>query len=118
MTATRVQLCGPLRLELAGREVTPPGRQGRLVMAYLVVNRHGPVSREALIDVLWPADPPADPGEALSALLSHVRRAVGADVLPARRLRLELPEDTWVDLDAAVRAAEAAERALAAGDGQ
>jgi DNA-binding SARP family transcriptional activator/tetratricopeptide (TPR) repeat protein len=116
MAATRVQLCGPLRLELAGRDVALPGRQGRLAFAYLVLNRHGPLSREALIDVLWPADPPADPGEALSALLSHVRRAVGADVLPARQLRLALPPDTWVDLEAAVSTAEAAEHALARGD--
>src|SRR5262245_20060912 len=101
MAATRVQLCGPLTLELAGREVAPPGRQGRLVVAYLVVNRHRPVSREALIDVPWPSDPPADPGEALSALLSHVRRALGADVLPLRQLALQLPDDAYVDLEAA-----------------
>ena len=36
---TRIRLCGPLALSLEGREVVPPGRQGRLVIAYLAVNR-------------------------------------------------------------------------------
>jgi DNA-binding SARP family transcriptional activator len=100
--ATTVRLCGPLGLELSGREATLPGRQGRLAFAYLVVNRRRAVARDELVELLWPQRLPADPGEALSALLSRVRRAVGADVLTGRReLELALPPAAWVDLEAA-----------------
>ena len=117
--ATTVRLCGPLGAELAGRAVALPGRQGRLAFAYLVVNRRRAVARDELVELLWPERLPADPGEALSALLSRVRRAVGADVLTGRReLELVLPPGAWVDLDAAVDGAERAEAALAAGEAQ
>ena len=46
--ATTVRLCGPLGVELAGREVVLPGRQGRLAFAYLVVNRRRAVARDEL----------------------------------------------------------------------
>jgi DNA-binding SARP family transcriptional activator/tetratricopeptide (TPR) repeat protein len=115
--ATTVRLCGPLSVELSGREAVMPGRQGRLAFAYLVVNRRRAVGRDELIDLLWPERLPADPGEALSALLSRVRRAVGADVLTGRReLELVLPAEAWVDLEAALSAAERADSALAAAD--
>ena len=51
---TTVRLCGPLRVELEGREVVPPGRQGRLLFACLVVNRRRGVARDELIELLWP----------------------------------------------------------------
>ena len=90
--ATTVRLCGPLGVELSGRHAVLPGRQGRLAFAYLVVNRRRAVGRDELIELLWPQSLPADPGEALSALLSRVRRTVGADVLRGRReLELVLP---------------------------
>ena len=54
-----------------------PGRTGGLAFAYLVVNRRRAVGRDELIELLWPQTS-ADPGEALSALLSRAR-TVGAD---------------------------------------
>jgi DNA-binding SARP family transcriptional activator/class 3 adenylate cyclase/tetratricopeptide (TPR) repeat protein len=116
---TRIVLCGPLAVELAGRRVEDglPGRQGRLVLAYLATRRERPVSRDELIDALWPADPPADPDEALSALLSKVRRALGKGVLEGRRdLTLVLPAGSSIDLEDALQAAERAEAALALSD--
>ena len=80
---TRIQLCGPLAVELEGRKVLAPGRQGRLLLAYLIVNRGRACSRDELIELLWPDSAPADPGEALSALLSRVRRALGGDRRPS-----------------------------------
>ena len=69
-----------------------PGRQGRLLFAYLVLNRSRGCPRDELIDVLWPEGPPAAADSALSALLSKLRRALGDGVLTGRgelRLRLE-----------------------------
>ena len=118
MTA-RIRLCGRLEVELAGERVEQrlPGRQGPLVLALLAVNRDRPVPRDELIDALWPGRPPADPEEALSALLSKVRQAVGRDVIVGRReLTLALPEDAEVDVEQARAASERAAAALAAGD--
>ena len=65
-------------------------------------NRERPVPRGELIAALWPDRPPADPDEALSALLSKVRQAVGRDVLTGRReLSLALPGGAEVDVEQA-----------------
>ena len=114
---TTVRLCGPLGVELEGREVALPARQGRLLFACLVVNRRRGVPRDELIELLWPGHAPGDPGETLSALLSRVRRAVGDGVITGRReLRVALPEGAWVDLEAAQAGVAAAEAALARRD--
>jgi DNA-binding SARP family transcriptional activator/tetratricopeptide (TPR) repeat protein len=115
----RISLCGRLEVELAGERVEGrlPGRQGPLVLALLVVNRARPVSRDELIDALWPGEPPADPNEALSAVLSKVRQAVGRDTLTGRReLTLMLPADVEIDFERAVSASERARSAVADGD--
>jgi DNA-binding SARP family transcriptional activator len=117
--ATRIRLCGQLKVQLQGRAVEQdlPGRQGRLVVAFLAERRERPVSRDELIDALWPTDPPADPDEALSALLSKVRRALGRGVIEGRQeLTLMLPPDGSVDLEEAREASQRAEAALARSD--
>jgi DNA-binding SARP family transcriptional activator len=114
---TRIRLCGAFEAIVSGTAVAPPGRQGRVVFAYLVLNRERAVGRDELLELLWPERAPADPGETLSALLSRLRREVGADVLEGRReLRLALSEDADVDVERAGREGEAAEAALGAGD--
>ena len=117
--ATRIRLCGPLEVQLHGQLVEQelPGRQGRLVVAFLVARRERPVARDELIDALWPREPPADPDVALSALLSKVRRALGKGVIEGRReLTLVLPSNASVDLEDAREAAERADAALARSD--
>jgi DNA-binding SARP family transcriptional activator len=115
----RIRLCGRLEVELGGERVESrlPGRQGPLVLALLAFNRSRPVPRDELIGALWPGRPPADPDEALSALLSKVRQAVGRDVLTGRReLSLSLPDGAEIDVEHAQAAAARARGALAAGD--
>ena len=84
--SARVQLCGAFAVELRGRRIDNmlPGRQGRLLFAYLVLYRLQPVSRSTLIDALWGDDQPADAGGALSAVISKTRAVVGRDVLRGR----------------------------------
>ena len=112
-----IQLRGEVRLEVGGTRVEGrlPGRLGRALLAFLVLNRHRPVTRDELMGALWPAAVPRDPAATLSTLLSGIRRALGAELLQGRsELRLELPPDAIVDVEVAARALENARAALPA----
>jgi hypothetical protein len=116
--AARVQLCGTFAAELSGQRIDNllPGRQGRLLFAYLALSRLRPLSRSTLIDALWAEDQPADAGGALNALISKTRSVVGGDVLRGRsELILELPEPAYVDVEVALSMLHAAESAVAVG---
>lgn len=116
--ATRIQLCGNLVVEVGGRRLERllPGRQGALIFAYLATNRHRPVSRDELIDALWPDAPPADPAAAFAVALSKLRSALGGRFVDGRsELRLGI-EDAWVDLEAALEAIHRAETAVSHAD--
>ena len=110
-----IRLCGPVTVEAAERQgdARPPGRQGRLLLAYLAINRDRPCSRGELIDLLWPEAPPAAADTALSALLSKLRRVLGSGALVGRsNVRLVAPGAVTVDVEEAARAARRAEAAL------
>lgn len=112
----RVQVCGRIAVEVDGepREARLPGRQGRLLLGFLVLHRHADTSRARLVDALWPADPPDAADTAVYALVSKLRSALGRDLLSSRGpVRLRLPEDTWVDLEAARDGLHRAESAQA-----
>jgi SARP family transcriptional regulator, regulator of embCAB operon len=113
----RIQVCGRIAVETAGvrRELELPGRQGRLLFTYLVIHRHHAVSLDELTDALWDATPPTASLAALHAPLSKLRRLIGCCV-EHRTARLELPPDTWVDLDASRDAIHRAESATAQQD--
>ena len=53
--ATRIQLCGRLVVELDGRRVEDvlPGAKGRLLFAYLVLNRDRRMSRDELLTAVY-----------------------------------------------------------------
>lgn len=112
---TRIQLCGRLKADVAGRHVTPAlrGRQGRVLLAYLVLNRGRPVSREELVTAIWPDNAPIDPAASLRTQLSHLRSALGSEALAGRdTVELRLPENTWIDFEAAERAIRVGDSAL------
>jgi DNA-binding SARP family transcriptional activator len=116
---TRIQLCGPLRASIDGQRVEDAfaGRQGRLLFAYLVAHRLRPSSRDELIDAIWADAPPAAVDSALSALVSKLRKVVGADRVEGRtELRLVLPENSWIDVEAATAGIHRAESAVRRGD--
>jgi DNA-binding SARP family transcriptional activator len=114
----RIQLCGTLAVEIDGRRIDHelPGRQGRLLLAYLVLHRLRGIRRDELIDALWPRTPPAAADTALRALISKLRRLLPENMLGGRgELRLNLPPDAFVDLEDAREAIHRAESALAQG---
>ena len=72
----KVFLVGRVALEadgLAVQDARLPGRQGRLLFAYLAVQRGRPVPREELAAALWGEAPPATWDKALTVLVSKLR---------------------------------------------
>jgi DNA-binding SARP family transcriptional activator len=108
----RIQLCGRLVVELGGSRVEDrlPGRQGRLLFVFLAVNRLRSLTRDELVAALWPDG--RDGG--LAPLLSKLRRVV--PLSGRSEVRLALPTDVWIDLEAAREAVHRAESAVARGD--
>jgi hypothetical protein len=114
----RIQLCGRFVADIDGCRVedTLPGRRGRLVFAYLVLNRGRALPRDELLVVGWGEDARAEAGNALSVLLSKLRHSLGSDHLRGRtEIELLLPQATFVDVEAALEGAHRAESAIAEG---
>jgi SARP family transcriptional regulator, regulator of embCAB operon len=116
---TRVHLCGRFTVRVRGARVEDelPGRQGRMLFAYLAAHRVRPTPRSELLRVLWPDDPPAAAESALNALIAKMRRALGADtIIGKHEIQLHLPPGAWVDLEAAAEGLHRAESAMASKD--
>lgn len=114
----RIHICGPLVFERDGQRLDAllPGRQGRLLFAYLVINRHRQVPRDELAEALWREPDPAAVDARLNPLLSKLRKVFGAGAVDGRStLRLNLP-GAWVDLEGAVEAIHRAESSVAQRD--
>jgi SARP family transcriptional regulator, regulator of embCAB operon len=114
----RIQICGPLAIERDGQRLDAllPGRQGRLLFTYLVVNRHRHLPRDEVAEDLWREPDPAAVDARLNPLLSKLRRVFGTEAVEGRSaLRLCLPE-AWVDLEAAAEAIHRAESSVAQQD--
>ena len=113
MAETRIQLCGRLVARIEGSRVEEalPGRQGRLAFVYLAANRHRPVTRDELVDALWRETGGSD---RLSPLVSKLRQVVPLE--GRGDVRLALPDDAWIDLEAAAEGLHRAESAVAKGD--
>jgi YVTN family beta-propeller protein len=117
----KVFLTGRVAAEANGRvlsEARFPGRQGRLLFAYLVAARSRAVPRDELADAIWGESPPATWEKALTVLASKLRGLVAEDGISLTNAfgcyRLDLPEGTWVDVFAAASGAQDAEEALTA----
>ena len=113
MSATRVQICGRLAVTWHGSRIEDrlPARQGRLLFAYLVVHRSAVMGRDEMAEALGATD------ATLRPLLSRLRRVLGPEaVAGGEQPRLVLPDDAFVDLDAAREGLHRAEAAVAAAD--
>jgi SARP family transcriptional regulator, regulator of embCAB operon len=117
-TTARIQLCGRFAVDINGSRIedTLPGRRGRVLFAYLVLNRGREVPRDELLMAGWGEEAPIEAGNALSVLLSKLRHGLGADRLRGRTaIELLLPQATFVDVEAALEGAHRAESAIAEG---
>ncbi|MEA2444595.1 MAG: hypothetical protein QOJ12_1887, partial [Thermoleophilales bacterium] len=118
--SARIHLCGRLVVEWDGERLERdlPGRQGRLLFAYLAMHRERPVRRDELIEALWSEEGPPPTGDSLLAPpLSRLRKAIGASRLEGRaELSLTLPDDAWIDWEVAHQGLARARAAVQAGD--
>ena len=117
--ATRIQLCGRLVVELHGRRIEDalPGAKGRLLFAYLVLNRDRRMARDELLTAVYGETATRGQQPSLSVLLSKLRSVIGPELLPGRsEIELMLPRDAFVDVEAAREALHRAESHVAAGE--
>lgn len=117
-TKARIQLCGRFVADIDGARIedTLPGRKGRVLFAYLVLNRGRPLTRDDLLIAGWGEDAPADARNALNVLLSKFRHGLGAEHLRGRtEIELLLPSAIFVDVEAAMEGAHRAESCIAEG---
>jgi predicted ATPase/DNA-binding SARP family transcriptional activator len=102
-----VSVLGPLRVEVDGRPVAL-GQRTRALLAALAVRRGQVVVSDLLVELVWPDQPPSDGRNALQALVSRARRALG----PAGVALATAGEGYLLDVSAAAVDAERFERAV------
>ena len=85
-TKARIQLCGRFVADIDGCRIEDalPGRIGRVLFAYLILNRGRPLPRDTLLMAGWGEDAPAEARNALSVVLSKLRHGLGAEHLRGR----------------------------------
>lgn len=123
----RISLTGEVTIEgPAGRVggLALGGRQVRLALTLLVMERHRPIPKDELAELLWPDRLPPTWEVALRGVLARVRRALALagwdppDVLTTHAgiYRLRLPPDAVVDVEQLGSDVAGAEAALAVGN--
>ena len=112
-------MAGPFGVVRDGIEL-PEGevgsRKSRTLLKLLAVERPGLVPLDRIVEVLWDGEPPAAAEQNVASLVSRLRGVLGSGVIQGGRpgYRLGGPPAVSVDLDAAARYCEQAERKLAA----
>jgi DNA-binding SARP family transcriptional activator len=114
-----VSVLGPLRADVDGRPVAL-GRRARALMTALVARRGQVVTSALLVELVWPDGTPTDGRNALQALVSRARRALGpagaALVTAGEGYLLDLPPEA-VDAERFERAVIEARRSASGRDG-
>ena len=118
----RICLAGQFAVEVAGLPVPTAGvgPLGRVGLAYLVTERHRPVPRDELAEILWGDGLPRSWETSVRVLVSKLRVLLErAGLAPAQALttragcyQVHLPDDAVVDVEEAAAAVGRAEQAL------
>ncbi len=111
---------GPVEARVDGRLVPLPARSARLILALLLLERGRAVSSDALIDALWPTDPPKSARNAVQVHVWQLRKSLGpyGDVITTGAAGYAIVLELELDLDRFERLAAEGERSLAAGDAE
>ena len=121
----RIFLAGRVAIEADGASLDASGlgRLGRVALVYLVAERHRPVTRDELAQVLWGDDLPRSWETSLRGVALRLRGLLAtAGLVPGEALtsahgcwQLQLPVTTRVDVETVAVDLAEAERALADG---
>jgi YVTN family beta-propeller protein len=94
------RILGPFEVMDDGRSLNIGGPRQRALLAILVLRRGEVVSSDRLVDLLWGERAPATAAKTLQGYISHLRKALGSDVLLTRGGGYELrPGGGEVDAD-------------------
>ena len=83
-TVLAFRILGPLEVIDRERRVVVGGPKQRALLAVLLLCRGEVLSSDRLIDQLWGARPPATAAKTLQGYVSHLRKALGNEVLLTR----------------------------------
>ncbi|GAA1851408.1 AfsR/SARP family transcriptional regulator [Myceligenerans crystallogenes] len=99
MTDVRIQLLGPLVVDVDGRRIDVVGRRPLAVLAVLALSAGETVPTEVLAERVWDPDGlPARPRSALQTYVARLRAALGGGVIESRAGGYRLsPERADVD---------------------
>jgi DNA-binding SARP family transcriptional activator len=75
------RILGRLEVVDDGRVVPFERQRARAVLAFLLLHANEPVSADRLIDEVWGPEPPKSAAASLQNYVSHLRKALGRDVL-------------------------------------
>lgn len=124
--STRVYVTGRVEIESGGRLVAEqqfPGRQGRLLFAYLVCNRQRPVTREELAYVLRPTRSQVPGRQRCTPLSASCAASSRVSLSPKQSAShafgtylLQVGTEVWIDREAVTEALDQAEGLLRAND--
>ncbi|MCP4965965.1 MAG: hypothetical protein GY926_12105 [bacterium] len=80
----QIRILGTVQALDDGEPITLGGMRERSLLALLALSPGQTLSSDHIIDQLWGEDLPANPANALQALVSRLRRAVGPEVVATR----------------------------------
>ena len=111
------RILGPFEVVEQQQPIALGGPRQRALLAILLLRRGEVISSDRLVDLLWDQRPPASATKTLQGYVSHLRKALGADVLltrPGGYLLAVAPDQ--VDAERFGEMAADARHALADGD--
>jgi len=127
LATPRIYLTGSVAIEHGEqliRERDFPGRQGRVAFVYLALHRHRTIHRDELLTAIWPHESSSQGDSGLDPIMSKLRGVLRTGFHPdpagievsAGTIALQLPDTTWLDVEAAANALDEAEGALRRND--
>lgn len=127
LATPRIYLTGNVYIEHGEqliRERDFPGRQGRIAFVYLALHRHRTVHRDEMLSAIWPDETTIQGDSGLDPIMSKLRGVLRTGFHPAQAgievsagtIALQIPDTTWVDVEAAANALDEAEGAVRRGD--
>src|SRR6266566_4479300 len=103
---------GPVEVRIDGRPLALGGPKQRALLALLLLDANGVVSRDRLVDTLWSELAPPNAQRSLDSYVSRLRSLRGADRIerrpPGYRLRVEPDELDLVRFEALLKQGRAA----------